>query len=120
MNEISLRKFAPRSDRRDSSSTTATPLLPISIRAAARVICIPASEIADKLGSTKVANIVLMGALLEETDCLDFATASATIAEKIKKVALADMNRRALDLGRRFVDNEIATEAQPQPDGYPY
>jgi 2-oxoisovalerate ferredoxin oxidoreductase beta subunit len=120
MNEISLRKFAPmvRSGGIILYNGHSAPADLDSLPA--HVICIPASEIADKLGSTKVANIVLLGALLEETGCLDFATASATIAEKIKKVALADMNRRALDLGRRFIDTEIATEAQPQPDGYPY
>jgi 2-oxoisovalerate ferredoxin oxidoreductase beta subunit len=120
MNEISLRKFAPmvRSGGIILYNGHSAPADLDSLPA--HVICVPASEIADKLGSTKVANIVLMGALLEETGCLDFATASATIAEKIKKVALADMNHRALDLGRRFVDTEIATEAQSQPDGYPY
>ena len=36
----------------------------------ARVVCVPASEIADRLGSAKVANVVMLGALLEETECL--------------------------------------------------
>ncbi len=75
MNEISLRKFASQVSpgglilyNRDSLPADFT--LP-----QARIICIPASEIADKLGSTKVTNIVLMGALLEETECLSPATA---------------------------------------------
>jgi len=120
MNEISLRKFAPMVNYGGiilyNGHTVPSDLASLP----GHVICIPASEIADKIGSTRVSNIVMMGALLEETGCVDFSTASATIAEKIKKVALADMNRRALDLGRRFIDNEIASEAQPQPDGYPY
>jgi 2-oxoisovalerate ferredoxin oxidoreductase beta subunit len=120
MNEISLRKFAPmvRSGGIILYNGHSAPADLGSLPG--HVICIPASEIADKLGSMKVANIILMGALLEETGCLDFTTASATIAEKIKKVALADMNRKALELGRRFIDSELASEAQPQPDGYPY
>jgi len=120
MNEISLRKFAPavRSGGliiyNGREIPAGLPELP------ARVHCVPASEIADQIGSTKVANIVLMGALLEETGCLEFSTAAATIAEKVKKVALADMNRKALERGRRFADDVLVHEGQPQPDGYPY
>jgi len=120
MNEISLRKFAPavRPDGLIIYNGRAVPagLPPLP----ARVHCVPAAEIADKLGSTKVANIVLMGALLEETGCLEFGTAAATIAEKIKKVALAEINRKALESGRRFADDVLVHEGQPQPDGYPY
>jgi len=120
MNEISLRKFA--------SMVPASGLVIYNGREVpadlgsipARVHCVPASEIADQIGSMKVANIVLLGALLEETGCLDFGTVIATIAEKIKKVALADLNRKALELGRRYADDVLVHEGQPQPDGYPY
>jgi 2-oxoisovalerate ferredoxin oxidoreductase beta subunit len=120
MNEISLRKFAPAVRPggliiyNGREVPAGLPSLP------ARVHCVPASEIADRIGSTKVANIVLMGALLEETGCLDFGTAAATITEKIKKTALVDMNRQALQAGRRFADDVLVHEGQPQPDGYPY
>ena len=70
MNELSLRKFA--------SSVVSGGLildnhshLPDDFQVSqARVVCVPVSEIADKLGSAKVANVVMLGALLEETECL--------------------------------------------------
>jgi 2-oxoisovalerate ferredoxin oxidoreductase beta subunit len=120
MNEISLRKFA--SNVREGGLIIYNGrALPADLEALpAQVLCVPASEIADKIGSSKVSNIVVMGALLEETGCLNFATASGTIEEKIKKVALAEMNRKALQAGRRFVDSELAEEHVSQPDGFPY
>ena len=82
------------------------------------VICIPASEIADKIGSTKVTNIVRLGALLEETECLLSATAWDVIENKVKKVELLEANRKALAAGRHFVDEHAHEEALTQPDGY--
>ena len=71
----------------------------------ARVICIPASEIADKLGSTKATNIVMLGALLEETECLLAETAMDVLRDKIKRVDMMEVNRKALAAGREFIDN---------------
>jgi Pyruvate/2-oxoacid:ferredoxin oxidoreductase gamma subunit len=82
-----------------------------------RAICIPASEIADKLGSTKATNIVLMGALLEETECLAAGTAMGVLQDKIKKIELLEINRKALASGREFIDHHVRI-AVSQPDGF--
>jgi len=87
---------------------------------AARVVCVPASEIADKLGSTKATNIVLLGALLEETECLASETAIAAIEEKLKKAALLEINRKALEAGRQFIDHQVWVGAESQADGFAY
>jgi len=84
------------------------------------VICIPASEIADKLGSTKVTNIVMLGALLEELECLGVETALHVIETKIKKVELFETNRQALIAGRSFIDHQVRVGAVSQPDGFAY
>ncbi len=119
MNELSLRKFAPQVSRgglilynRDSLPTDFAP--PSGVR----VLCIPASAMADKLGSTKVTNIIMMGALLEETECLSPGTAMGVIEDKVKKVELLETNRKALAAGRRFIDEHAHEEALSQPDGY--
>lgn len=120
MNEISLRKFAHQVEpgglilyNRDR--------LPVDFALPqARVICIPASEIADKLGSTKITNIVLMGALLEETECLLPATAMGVLETKIKKLDLLELDRQALEAGRNFVDTQVRVGAVSQPDGFAY
>ena len=70
MNEISLRKFAHQVAPGGIIIYNRDRLPADFALPQAQVICIPASEIADKLGSTKVTNIVMMGALLEETECL--------------------------------------------------
>ena len=64
----------------------------------------PASEIADKLGSTKATNIVMMGALLEETECLSPGTALSVLEDKVKKLNLLEIDRKALTAGRLFMD----------------
>jgi 2-oxoisovalerate ferredoxin oxidoreductase beta subunit len=120
MNEISLRKFAscvaPGGLILFNSAT-----LPADFEApSARIVCIPASQIADELGSAKVGNVVLMGALLEETRCLSPETAKHAIADRVKKTELLDANYRALEAGRLFADKEVWVGAEPQPDGFPY
>jgi 2-oxoisovalerate ferredoxin oxidoreductase beta subunit len=120
MNELSLRKFAPQVAPGglilyNQSSLPQDFQLP-----QARIICIPASEMADKLGSTKAANIVMMGALLEETECLLAATAEEVLKTKIRKVEMIEINRKALAAGRDFIDHYVRVGAVSQPDGFAY
>jgi Pyruvate/2-oxoacid:ferredoxin oxidoreductase gamma subunit len=68
MNEISLRKFGPQVAPGDTIFYNRESLPPDFSAPQARAICIPASEIADRMGSAKVANVVMLGALLEETE----------------------------------------------------
>ena len=71
------------------------------------VFSIPASAIADKLGSARVANVVMMGALLEESCALDAATALGVIESKVRKVELLETNRKAFEAGRRIVGSRV-------------
>jgi 2-oxoisovalerate ferredoxin oxidoreductase beta subunit len=120
MNEISLRKFAP-DVAPEGLILYNRDALPANLALPpARVISIPASAIADKLGSIKAANIVLMGALLEETQCLAPETALAVISDKLRKAALLDINRKALEAGRQFMAQEASVGAETQPDGFAY
>jgi 2-oxoisovalerate ferredoxin oxidoreductase beta subunit len=120
MNEISLRKFAGsvmsggiilynRDKLPDDFDVTH-----------ARVVCIPASEIADKLGSAKVANVVMLGALLEETECLPADTAIEVLDATVKNPKLLELDRLAIAAGRDYIDTEVEVGAVAQPDGYSY
>jgi Pyruvate/2-oxoacid:ferredoxin oxidoreductase gamma subunit len=91
--------------------------LPVPV---ARVVSIPASAIADKLGSTRAANIVMLGALLEEIECLGAETALEVIESHIKKIDLLETNRQALAAGRTFIDHQVRVGAVSQPDGFAY
>jgi Pyruvate/2-oxoacid:ferredoxin oxidoreductase gamma subunit len=89
MNEISLRKFAAEVAP-GGTIIYGREALPDDLAIPqAQVLCIPASEIADKLGSSKVANVVMMGALLEATECFSAATAMKVLEAKSQKSKIA-------------------------------
>src|SRR5208337_4567288 len=67
MNEMSLRKFASEVAPGGLILYGRDQLPDDFTISQAQVVCIPASEIADRLGSPKVANVVMAGALLEAT-----------------------------------------------------
>ncbi len=121
LNEVSLRKFAAQVKpgglilyNRDR--------LPEDFSAPqARVVCVPASEMADQLGTAKVANVVMLGALLEETECLAPETAIRALATAIRKrPEMLEVNRKALEAGRAFIDDQVNVGPVSQPDGFAY
>jgi 2-oxoisovalerate ferredoxin oxidoreductase beta subunit len=118
MNEFSLRKFASQVIP-GGLILYGLEQLPEDFSAPhAQVVCIPAAEIADKLGSPKVANVVIMGALLEETECLSPATAMQVLEKKVKNATLLELDRKALDAGRVYIDHTVAVGAVTQADGF--
>lgn len=118
MNEVSLRKFAHEVVHGGVILYNGASLPDDFAASDAQVVAIPASEIADKLGSTKVANIVMMGALLEETECLAAGTAWSVLRDKVKKLDLLELDRKALNAGRLFIDEHAHIGALDQPDGF--
>ena len=120
MNEISLRKFAPNVAAGGLIVYNHDHLPENFAVPQARVICLPAVETADGLGATKAANIVMLGALLEETECLLPATAMAVLEGKVKNPSLLEVDRKALDAGIQFISKQVRTGAVSQPDGFAY
>jgi len=118
MNEFSLRKFAPEVVSGGLILYSGASLPADFAAPGVQVVTIPAAEMADKLGSTKVANIVLMGALLEETECLAPGTAMSVLEDKVKKLDLLEIDRKALTAGRLFIDDQAHIGAVSQPDGF--
>lgn len=120
MNEISLRKFGPQVAHGGTIFYNRDHVPEDISIDHARIVCLPASEIADQIGSAKVANVVMLGAILEETECLTPETAMQVIEETVRNPKLLEMDRKALAAGRNFVDNEVRVGAVSQPDGYSY
>ncbi|MGA8149939.1 MAG: 2-oxoacid:acceptor oxidoreductase family protein [Terriglobales bacterium] len=118
MNEFSLRKFAPEVESGGLILYNGTSVPADLAAPGVEVVGIPAAEIADKLGSTKAANIVMMGALLEETECLAPGTALRVLEDKVKKLDLLEIDRKALTAGRLFIDDHAHIGAVSQPDGF--
>ncbi len=64
-----------------------------------KAIAVPASEIARELGSGSAANMVLLGALLQETNALSYETVLATLRREKKA---SEANLEAILRGREF------------------
>jgi Pyruvate/2-oxoacid:ferredoxin oxidoreductase gamma subunit len=118
MNELSLRKFAPQVaeggvifyNQEQAPADFSAPQ--------ASVFCVPATHIADRLGAGKVANVVMLGALLEETEFLSTRTALSVLQAKVRNAKLLELDKQALDGGRHFVAEEAHLCAVSQPDGF--
>src|ERR1019366_1025149 len=118
LNEPSLRKFASQVPASGLILYSGDSLPGDFAPCAAPVLCIPAVAISGHLGSVKAANIVMMGALLEETCCLAPATAVQLLQTKIKNPALRETDLRALAAGRDFAGHQAGLGPVTQPDGF--
>jgi 2-oxoisovalerate ferredoxin oxidoreductase beta subunit len=117
MNEPSLRKFGPTVKNCGLILYNGR-ALPEDLKFdGVTVHCIPATAIADEMGAAKVANVVMLGAVLEATDCLPFTTAREVLSGLVKNPKLEEMNDKALDAGRNYIDKEILVGAVAGPDG---
>lgn len=67
------------------------------------VLKIPATEIADELGNKKIANMVLLGALIEKTEIIPIEALQKSMKEHGKE-SFFEMNKRALIRGAQFVN----------------
>ena len=120
MNELSLHKFGPTVASGGLILYNSTKLPEGFGAPQARAVCVPASEIADGLGSAKVANVVMLAALLEETECLPAESAIAVLEETVKNPKLLELDRKAVEAGRDYVDTKVEVGSVSQPDGYSY
>ena len=116
MNEISLHKFAHEVAPGGLILYNGSNLPEDFDDSEVHVVCIPAGEIADVVGSPKAANIVMLGALLEATECLNSETAMRVLEAKVKKAQWLEIDRKALAAGRDYIDHQVG--AVSQPDGF--
>lgn len=71
------------------------------IRKDITVLAIPASEIADELGSKKIANMVLLGALVAKTGIMPMEALLAAL-EGHGKESFFEVNKKALEKGAEY------------------
>lgn len=79
---------------------------PRDLRAGA--IGIPASQVAHELGENKVANTVLLGALMAKLSFLSQESIHLAIDENLGSEKLRQLNRKALELGREHCSHSNA------------
>jgi len=77
---------------------------PRDLRAGA--IGIPASRLAHELGETKVANIILLGAMMAKLPFLSQESIHLAIDENLGNERFRQLNRKALELGRQHCSPE--------------
>jgi 2-oxoisovalerate ferredoxin oxidoreductase beta subunit len=106
MNEISLRKFASHV-LKGGTILYNREAVPAGFSAPqAHVLCLPASDLADKLGAAKAANMIMLGALAELTGMLPLDSITATLEKAIRNKALLEVDKKAIETGREFVERE--------------
>jgi 2-oxoisovalerate ferredoxin oxidoreductase beta subunit len=118
MNEFSLHKFGCEVARSGVILYNGRGLPSDFNSPDAQVICIPASEIADSIGSAKAANIVMLGAILKYTNCLALDTAVSVLAQAVHKVDLLEIDYRALAAGSSYREDHANVGPVTQPDGF--
>lgn len=104
MNRPSLLKFEPELTSGgliiyDSSLIDKTPT-----REDVEVIGLPATEMADALGSAKAANMVVLGAFIRHTQLLSLTLVRQVAEMMTKNRPLLELNLKAIEAGWQFVD----------------
>ena len=111
MNEISLHKFANQVGPHGSILYNNAKLPAGFPPQQAMIYCVPASETADGLGTTKAANMVMLGALLELTHTLPKESALAVLNAKVRNLKLLEVDRLAIDAGIECLRQQKAAHA---------
>ncbi|MBD3337175.1 MAG: 2-ketoisovalerate ferredoxin oxidoreductase, partial [Candidatus Eisenbacteria bacterium] len=75
-----------------------------------QIIPIPATKLADELGQTRAANMVILGAYVALTNIFPLEHAIRTLPDFIKKEKMIPLNEKALRRGEQFMKEEY----QPQ------
>ena len=70
-------------------------------------VLIPATKIADEVGTPKIANVVMLGALCAATGAFELDFVKETLRVVVKKKNLIDMNITALERGFAFVRDGV-------------
>jgi 2-oxoisovalerate ferredoxin oxidoreductase beta subunit len=99
MNEISLHKFAKQVGPHGTVLYNSAKLPAGFPPQEAMIYCVPASEIADGLGTTKATNMVMLGALVELTHTLPKESAFAVLKAKVRDSKLLEADCQAIDKG---------------------
>jgi len=104
MNEPSLTKFEPMVKENGTIIVNSSLATSRVTRKDIKAIYIPVNEMAEELGSAKVANIIMLGAYIGLTKAISVDIVLSTIKEKMgKRPEMYTLNRAALDAGIKRV-----------------
>lgn len=108
MNPPSMEKYEPLVKAGGLLVANSTLVRAQSQREDIEVVHIPANDLAAELGNVKMANVVLLGALLGTREILPIESIKRTLEEHIPKRRkhIIEPNKRALDRGIAYVRNQ--------------
>ncbi|MEH7107674.1 2-oxoacid:acceptor oxidoreductase family protein [Bacillus sp. JJ1764] len=105
LNNPSFDKFEPRVHAGGLLIINSSLVMRVTERTDINVIEIPATDLANDLGNSRVANMILLGAFIEQTKIVT----THSIIESLKKVLsedkhhLIEVNKQALHKGSSFI-----------------
>jgi 2-oxoglutarate ferredoxin oxidoreductase subunit gamma len=107
MNSPSLVKFEPIVSKKGLLIINTSLVTRLVKRKDIAVIQVAATNIADRLGNTRVANMVALGAFLAMRSVVELSTVMAAVQEVLPgyRQHLVEINRQALLEGKRYVDS---------------
>jgi len=100
LNEPSLRKFLPAVEPGGIVLYNAPALPDDCTRPDVRMVALPFTELGDELGSSKVGNIVMLGALLEAESLIEPDQVTAALRRLVKSDKWFHLDLAALERGR--------------------
>lgn len=105
MNLPSLDKFIPDLEPGGVAMVNSSLIEEKVSRSDVTAYYIPCSEIASELGNLKISNMVMLGAFIEATKCVDPESLLGAMQKKLgaKKAHLMDINRAAFEKGAEAV-----------------
>lgn len=105
MNPPSMDKYEPLITPGGLLVANSTLIRARSAREDIETVYIPANELAAELGNVKMANVVLLGAMLGKREILPIESVKRTLEEHIpeRRKHIIGPNKRALDRGVQFV-----------------
>jgi len=115
LNEPSLRKFLPAVEPGGLVLYNADRVPVDCAGKGVRIIPIASTAIADRLGSAKVGNVVMLGALLEATGMLPDGALDRALHRLVTRESWYELDRAALQAGRAAMREMTAAPAEPSP-----
>jgi 2-oxoisovalerate ferredoxin oxidoreductase beta subunit len=103
MNEPSLHKFLADVEPGGIVLYNTEGPLPDGLRTDVRMIARHFTGLADQIGSTKAANIVILGALLEASGILEEKFVLGALKKKVKSQRWFDLDVTAMEAGRQEI-----------------
>ena len=115
LNEPSLRKFLPSAEPGGLVLYNADRVPEDCAAAGVRITAIPSTAIADRLGSPKAGNMVMLGALLEATGMLPDSALDRALHRMVTRESWYELDRGALQAGRAEMGRMAAAPAGVAP-----